>query len=112
MAMRWLGGVAAVILIFVFVVFGCDTVTTPKAADCSSVADTTQPATVSYANDIVPLFAPTKYNCADMGCHASSLPGLTDYRMGSYTQLFDIASEAHQEGICEIKPGDPDHSYI
>ena len=113
MATRWLGGVAAIICIFVFVVFGCDTITTtPHSADCSSVADTTQPATVSYANDIAPLFAPNKYNCADMGCHASNLPGLTDYRMSSYSELFDIASEARQEGMCEIKPGDPDHSYI
>jgi hypothetical protein len=112
MGARWLGGVVAILLFFVFVIFGCDTITTPNAADCTSVADTTQPATVSYENDIAPLFAPNKYNCADMGCHASNLPGLTDYRMGSYSELFVAAAQARQEGMCEIKPGDPDQSYL
>ena len=113
MATRWMGGAVAVLIFFILIVFGCDTITTtPKTADCTSVADTTQPATVSYANDIVPLFSPTKYNCSDQGCHASNLPGLTEYRMGSYDELFDQASEAHQAGMCEIKPGDPDQSYM
>ncbi len=107
-----MGGIVAIILIFVFVVFGCDTITTPKNADCTSVADTTQLATVSFANDIVPLFDTNKYNCTDFGCHSSSLPGLTDYHMGSYAELFVAGKEARQEGMCEIKPGDPDQSYV
>jgi len=112
MVTRWLGGVAAIILIFVFVVFGCDTITTPNAADCTSIADTTQAATVSYVHDIVPLFAPSKYNCTDVGCHASNLPGATEYRMSTYSELFDIANGARQKGMCEIRPGDPDNSYV
>jgi hypothetical protein len=108
---RWWGGVG-ILLSFGFLVFGCNSTAPLQEPDCTSVADTTQPATVSYAGQIVPLFEPAKYACGDIGCHASNLPGLTNYRMGTYAQLFVAGSEARQEGMCEVKPGDPDNSYL
>jgi hypothetical protein len=112
MGWRWLGGVLGIVLFFGFLAFGCETIAPNKEPDCASVADTTQAATVSYANQIEPLFATNKYACADIGCHASNLPGLTDYHMGGYADLFDTGTEARQEGMCEIKAGDPDQSYM
>lgn len=108
----WLGS-AVIALVAGAIALGCGG-STPQVQepDCSSVADTTQPATVSYASQIVPLFAPNKYNCSDLGCHSSQFPGPTNYLMGTYAQLFEAGTEARQLGLCALKPGDPDSSYV
>lgn len=83
----------------------------PQLADCSSVADTTQAATVSYANDIFPLFEPQKYNCNSSGCHGSPLVS-SNFSVSTYDDLFVQGDEASAMNICSIKPGEPDASYL
>ena len=110
---KWMWGVAGVLAGAGLLAFGCDSFAPPPASDCSSAAaDTTQPATVSYANQIAPMFEPNRYACADLGCHHSDLPGQTDYHMSTHAELFEIAIQARQRGMCEVKPGDPDSSYV
>src|SRR6185436_5005009 len=90
--------------------FACSESTPPKTpVDCSSVADTTQPATVSYANDIVPLFLPDKYNCLEAGCHGGGLAS-SHYSLASYEEVLHAGDEARQLELCAVKPGDPDAS--
>jgi hypothetical protein len=112
MIKQWLGG-AVTVLIGGVIIFACSSKTAPgRPPDCSSVADTTQPATVSYATQIVPFFDTSKYGCSDQGCHNPQFPGATNYVMGTYAQLFEGGTEAGQVGLCVLKPGDPDSSYI
>jgi len=92
--------------------FACSESTPPKTpVDCSSVADTTQPATVSYANDIVPLFLPDKYNCLEAGCHGGGLAS-SHYSLASYEDVLHAGDEARQLAMCAVKPGDPEASYL
>jgi hypothetical protein len=92
--------------------FGCSESTPPKTpVDCSSVADTTQPATVSFANNIVPLFLPDKYNCLEAGCHGGGLAS-SNYSLASYEEVLKAGDEAKQLDMCAVKPGDPDASYL
>ena len=95
-----------------FAALACSESTTPKPpVDCSSVADTTQPATVSYANQIVPLFLPDKYNCLEAGCHGGGLAS-SNYSLASYAEVLKAGDEAKQLGMCAVRPGDPDASYL
>jgi hypothetical protein len=103
--------VPAFLTALIFAAFACSDSTPPKPADCSSVADTTQPATVSYANDIVPLFLPDKYNCLEAGCHGGGLAS-SHYSLASYEEVLEAGDEAKQLNMCAVKPGDPDASYL
>ena len=80
-------------------------------ADCTSVADTTQPATVSYANQIVPLFLPDKYNCLEAGCHGGGLAS-SNYSLASHAEVLKAGDQAKHLEMCAVKPGDPDASYL
>ena len=94
------------------VVHGCSDSSTPDpGADCSSVADTTQPATVSYENHIVPLFLPDKYNCLEAGCHGGGLAS-SNYSLASYAEVLEAGDGAKQLRMCAVKPGDPEASYL
>jgi len=79
--------------------------------DCTSVADTTQPATVSFQADIVPLFYTENYHCGDSGCHGAPLIS-SDYSVSAYEDLFHRGLEAKHKGLCTIRPGSPDESYL
>jgi hypothetical protein len=104
------------LLLAVGVAAGCssDSTEPPPELDCSSVADTTQPATVSYQNDIFPMFADVAqggYGCNTTGCHLTPL-GSSDFTVTTYEDLFHAGSQARSLEMCSIKPGDPDASYI
>jgi hypothetical protein len=75
------------------------------------VADTTQPATVSYANDIVPMFFTEKYNCLEIGCHGGGLAS-SNYSLTSHAETLEPGQQALLLGVCAVKPGDPDASYL
>ena len=110
---KWVWGVAGVLGVAGFLAFGCDSFAPPSTSDCSgAAADTTQPATVSYANQIAPMFEPNRYGCGILGCHDSTIPGQTDYHMSTHAELFELGIQARQRGMCEIKAGDPDSSYV
>lgn len=83
----------------------------PGPPDCSSVADTTVQATVSYQADILPLFANDRYHCGNSGCHGAPLVS-SDYSVSAYEDLFHRGTEATQMGLCTIRPGSPDSSYF
>ena len=104
-------GVPAYLTALILAAFACSESTPPKPVDCSSVADTTQPATVSYANDIVALFLPDKYNCLEAGCHGGGLAS-SHYSLASYEEVLQAGDEAKQLDMCAVKPGDPDASYL
>jgi hypothetical protein len=78
------------------------------------VADTTQPATVSFANDIVPLFAELSnggYGCADAGCHGGAFLS-SNYSVASYEAVLTPGDEVTNRRICLVKPGAPEDSYL
>lgn len=109
-----LGGVLVLAGGLVAAAHGCKSTTTkppPPPPDCSSVADTTQPATVSYQADILPLFATERYHCGDSGCHGAPLIS-SDYSVSTYEDLFHRGLEAVNKGMCAIRPGAPDESYF
>jgi hypothetical protein len=86
----------------------------PEPPDCSSVADTTQPATVSYENDIVPMFAELSnggYGCADAGCHGGAFLS-SNYSVESRDDILAPGNEATARGFCVVKPGAPEDSYL
>lgn len=107
--------IPVVILLAVGLGAGCgDDPTEPKDVDCTSVADTTQPATVSFQNDIRPLFLSEidgGYGCGDSDCHGGILI-TSNFSVDTYEGLFDQGEEAKILGICSIKPGDPAASYF
>lgn len=90
---------------------GCSESTTPpEPAECSSVADPNLPATVSYQNNIVSLIT-SQYGCTAIGCHGSTLPG-SQYSLASYSNLFNAGPQAKDRGMCSIRSGAPDESYL
>lgn len=66
------------------------------------------PATVSYANDIFPIFDGA--GCLTSACHG----GLNDsqYFMTTYAELFRSGLQAEVFGLCTIEPGNPNASYL
>ena len=107
-----LGAAFCVVAGTLIVLSGCSDSSTPDPGpDCSSVADTTQPATVSYENHIVPLFLPDKYNCLEAGCHGGGLAS-SNYSLASYAEVLEAGDEAKQLDMCAVKPGDPEASYL
>jgi hypothetical protein len=77
--------------------------------DCSSVADTTAAATVTYAAHIAPLIE--RYGCGIAGCHGD-LGTRSRYSVTSYDDLFDAGEQATALRVCAIRPGMPDSSYV
>jgi hypothetical protein len=90
---------------------GCGGTDPDPGPDCSSVADTTQPATVSYQNDVVPLFYTEKYNCLEIGCHGGGLAS-SNYSLATHAETLERGDQANLIGVCAVKPGDPDASYL
>ena len=100
------------VLLVAVLLGGCsDSGNSPPPPDCTSVADTSQAATVSYQNDIRPFFADEKYSCTSIGCHGETLPS-SEYLLVTHADMFEAGPEARSRGICAVKPGDPDQSYI
>lgn len=77
--------------------------------DCTSVADTTLPATVTWAANIAPLI--DRYSCSTAGCH-SRLGTRSRYLTVTHDDLFEAGDQATALRICAIKPGMPDSSYL
>lgn len=102
-------------LVAVGVAAGCGGETTkPKDVDCTSVADTTLAATVSFQNDIRPLFLEETnggYGCGNLDCHGGVLIS-SNYSTENYESLFHRGDQATGLGLCAIKPGDPAASYL
>jgi hypothetical protein len=82
----------------------------PAPTDCSSVADPNIPSTISYQGDIAPLIN-TTYGCtATVGCHGA-LPG-SQFSLASYSSMFVAGPQANEKGMCSVRPGAPDESYL
>ena len=82
--------------------------------DCTSVADTTQPATVSFQNDIFPLVLEVGqggYGCNNVSCHGSPIIS-SNYSVSTYGDFVTSGEQATALNICVVKPGDPDNSYL
>jgi hypothetical protein len=67
------------------------------------------PMTVSYTNDILPLFAAN--GCATASCHGGAFPA-SGYDMRTYTTTFGPGAAARTLDVCEIVPGDPGASFL
>lgn len=65
--------------------------------------------TVSYSNDIVPLFSATR--CSSSACHGGMFPS-SRYDLRTYATAFVSGDEADMLGVCEIVPGKPESSYM
>ncbi len=65
-------------------------------------------ATVSYANDIRPLFSSN--GCLSSGCHGGA--SASGYDLRNYGASFVPGEQARALGFCAIVPGDPDASYL
>jgi hypothetical protein len=66
---------------------------------------------VSFQDDIVPFFADNRYGCNAIGCHGTALPG-SPYLLESYEDLFETGPQARNKGVCSVRPGAPDESYV
>lgn len=66
-------------------------------------------ATVSYANDILPLF--TAAGCLSSACHGGTFPS-SRYDLRTYSATFVSGDDADRIGVCEIVPGDPESSFL
>ncbi len=66
-------------------------------------------ATVSYVDDIVPLFE--QAGCSSLSCHGGPFPS-SGYSVATYTGVFGPGVQADLFGLCNVVPGDPDASYI
>jgi hypothetical protein len=110
----WGVAVAASPFVAALVLLGpaCKSSSTPeKPVDCSSVADTTLDATVSYRAHIVPILSSETYRCQAAGCHGGGLAS-SSYALDSYAGIMGQGDEAKLLKMCDIKPGDPDNSYL
>jgi len=67
------------------------------------------PMTVSYTNDIVPLF--TQAGCNASSCHGTVFPQ-SGLNLSTYDTSFGPGSEARSFKLCDIVPGSPDTSYL
>jgi sugar lactone lactonase YvrE len=65
--------------------------------------------TVSYTNDIVPLF--TRAGCMNLSCHGGTFP-TSGYDLRTYVTTFGPGAEAASLKVCNVVPGAPDQSYI
>ncbi len=81
----------------------------PTPIDCTSVADSNISPTLSYANDIAPLWA--QYSCLNGGCHGGPLPS-SNFSLDNYQNIFKPGEQATRRPMCSVRPGDPDASYI
>lgn len=78
------------------------------ALDCPT-GESVAVATVSYANDIRPIFSMA--GCLAAGCHGGSIQS-SRYDMRTYESTFRAGDEAMLLDNCPIVPGDPDGSYL
>ena len=67
------------------------------------------PMTVSYTNDVVPLFNQT--GCMNISCHGGTFP-TSGYDLHAYFSSFGPGLEAASLQACDIVPGSPDTSYL
>ncbi|TPW09635.1 MAG: Uncharacterized protein FD129_2141 [bacterium] len=88
---------------------GSDSTKPGPPPDCSSVADTSRPATVTWSADIAPLI--DRYACTTAGCHGR-LGTRSDYLTITHENLFEAGEQARAMRLCAIKPGMPDSSYL
>lgn len=67
------------------------------------------PTTVSYRDDVAPLFASS--GCLNSTCHAGPLLS-SEYDLSSWQAAFGPGTQAAQLGLCDIVPGKPEESYL
>jgi hypothetical protein len=75
------------------------------------VADPDAQVTVSYENDILPLLTENGYGCTAIACHGSLLVGSL-YSLTSHEGLLSAGPQAADQGMCSVRPGAPDESYV
>jgi len=101
--------IAAGLTLAVLSVIACNTNTTGNGDPCVPRASSGGPTTVSYADDIVPLF--TAAGCLTSACHGGDFPS-SRYDLRTYESTFGIGDDARQIDACEIAPGDPESSFL
>jgi hypothetical protein len=79
-----------------------------EGPDCPTGTPLSGP-TVSYANDIVPLF--NSAGCLAGNCHGGDNPQ-SAYSLAAYGDSFEPGTEARLFQWCPIVPGDPEASYL
>lgn len=67
------------------------------------------PATVSFRQDIAPLFS--RYGCSSVDCHGGPFPQ-SNYDLSSYASLFSPGAEATRLNTCAVVPGNAQESYL
>jgi hypothetical protein len=79
---------------------------------CVPSASTGGPTTVSFANDVVPIFdAVNGAGCLTASCHGEPFPS-SNYVLTSYESVFGPGVEAKFFKTCNVVPGDPSASYL
>lgn len=68
------------------------------------------PTTVSFSQDIMPLFESA--GCLASTCHDAGILVSSEYRLVSYDDVFGPGEEAAMFGICNVVPGNADASYM
>lgn len=84
----------------------------PFAGDgggCATSGTDNAAATVRYSIDILPIFQTA--GCLAAGCHGGSFVS-SNFELGTYDDMFKQGEEASILGLCAVKPGDADSSYL
>lgn len=96
--------------------FGCGIPVNGTSDDCDggSVVDgmsgtTGGPTTVSFANDIRPLFEMN--GCLTSACHGGGLVS-SGYNLETYAGVIGPGDAARALSICDVAPGEPDGSFL
>jgi sugar lactone lactonase YvrE len=88
---------------------GSSTIGRHFVSDPCPLGEVGKPGTVSYTQDIAPLFE--KKGCTASVCHGGLLPA-SEYDMRRYDDLFGPGLEAQAFFMCNIVPGNPEASFL
>jgi hypothetical protein len=109
------GWFAASTLFALSVAAGCGSGVVESAPDpsqtrCESTFDTTAVrATVRFRAEIAPMLE--RNGCTEAGCHGGIIAS-SNYVADTHEGLMMPGEEARAMGLCAVKPGMPDSSYI
>ncbi len=99
--------------LFVALAFmGCEHVSDNEDVGCNIpfVESDYPAATVSFQNDILPIFA--NNSCSSQFCHGNEDSPPSNFLVLTAERVLGPGNEAAQLGTCDVTRGNPDESYI
>ena len=100
------------VLLFALLFVGCEHVSSNEDDGCNTVfVESDFPAeTVSFTNDILPIFA--NNSCSSQFCHGNTDSPPSNFLVLDAISVLGPGNEAAQLETCNVVRGDPDGSYL